>query len=285
MTKRQIKMYKFYHPDKDQTLNKDDFVKYYNASYFTDSDDKISYETRCGKKNYVKKSSKYVENLIEHILEKNYDSFTSSDIALILAWKIGKIKHSASENKLKLNCNWCSQLGDYSSGEFLKWNGEPIKQYGDKRKIVLDVKNIADYLKSNGSELNDLIDKGDIQLAFDKLIKENWTGMGPVYLITLLYFITNRQHPGKCPIYDRFAMRALLAIKSNKKIGEFVECGKLPDKSNKNCSQIVSKRMKEYISLLNEIFGDDYKYDRNVDRALWVYGHLFKDSADGKVII
>lgn len=278
-------MYIFYYPDKNQTLNKNDFIKYYNACYFIDSDDRISYETSCGNKTCVKRSSRYVENLIEGILKKNYDNFTNSDIALILAWKIGKIKHSASKNKLTLNCNWRSQLGDYSSGEFLKWNGDPIKQYGDKRNIVLDVKNITEYLKSNGPKLNDLIGKGDIQLALDKLIKEHWTGIGPVYLITLLYFITNKQHPGKCPIYDRFAMRALLAIKSNKQIGESVECGDLPDKNNKNCSQIVAKRMEEYIGLLDEIFGEDYKYNRNVDRALWVYGHLFKDSANGEVVI
>ena len=278
-------MYRFYYPDKNQTMNKDDFIKYYNTRYFTDSDDKISYETNCGKKTYVKRSSKYVENLIEGILEKSSDSLTSSDIALILAWKIGKIKHSESEDELKLHCNWCKQLGEYSSGKFLKWNGDPIKQYGDKRNIVLDVKNITEYLKSNGPKLNDLIGKGDIQLALDKLIKEHWTGIGPVYLITLLYFITNKQHPGKCPIYDRFAMRALLAIKSNKQIGESVECGDLPDKSSNNCSQIVAKRMEEYIGLLDEIFGDDYKYNRNVDRALWVYGHLFKDSANGEVVI
>lgn len=280
-------MYKFYHPNKNQPLSKDNFIKYYSALYFTDSDDKISYETNCGKKTYVKRSSKYVENLIEGILEKSSDSLTSSDIALILAWKIGKIKHSESEDelKLKLHCNWHKQLGEYYSGKFLKWNGDPIKQYGDKRNIVLDVKNITEYLKSNGPKLNDLIGKGDIQLALDKLIKEHWTGIGPVYLITLLYFITNKQHPGKCPIYDRFAMRALLAIKSNKQIGESVECGDLPDKNNKNCSQIVAKRMEEYIGLLDEIFGDDYKYNRNVDRALWVYGHLFKDSANGEVVI
>lgn len=278
-------MYIFYYPDKNQTLNKNDFIKYYNACYFIDSDDRISYETSCGNKTCVKRSSRYVENLIEGILKKNYDNFTNSDIALILAWKIGKIKHSASKNKLTLNCNWRSQLGDYSSGEFLKWNGDPIKQYGDKRNIVLDVKNITEYLKSNGPKLNDLIGKGDIQLALDKLIKEHWTGIGPVYLITLLYFITNKQHPGKCPIYDRFAMRALLAIKSNKQIGESVECGDLPDKNNKNCSQIVAKRMEEYIGLLDEIFGEDYKFNRNVDRALWVYGHLFKDSANGEVVI
>lgn len=280
-------MYKFYHPDKNQILSKDDFLKYYNALYFTDPNNRISYETGCGKKNYVKQSSKYAEDLIESILDKNYDNLTYSDIILILAWKIGKIKHSESQkdHKLKLHCNWYCQLGKYSSGEFLKWNGKPIKQYSDENKIVLDVKKITEYLKSNGSELNDLIGESSIQLALDKLIKENWTGIGPVYLITLLYFITNKQHPGKCPIYDRFAMRALLAINDNKKIGESVECGELPNKSSKNCSQIVAKRMEEYICLLDKIFGDDYKYNRNVDRALWVYGHLFKDSADGQVVI
>lgn len=279
-------MDKFYYPDGKQMTNKEEFVEYYNAHYFTDCTDKISYETSSGRKSSVGKNSKFVEDIIEKFLKKDPDSFTDSDIALILAWKIGKITHARSQNKITLHDDWKRILGDYSESEgFINWDGKPIKRYGNQRNITLDIKEIADYLRKNGSVLNDLIGNDATQLALDKLIKEQWQGIGSVYMITLLYFISNHQHPGKFPIYDRFAMRALLAIQDNKKIGDSVKCGELPDKNNKKCSQIVEKRMKDYAIMLDDIFGDDYKNNRDIDRALWVYGHLFKDSANGKVIL
>ena len=37
--------------------------------------------------------------------------------------------------------------------------------------------------------------------------------------------------------------------------------------------------MQKYIGLIEEIFGiKKYSENRDIDRALWVYGHLFKES-------
>ena len=264
--------------------DKEEFINYYNTRYFTYCTDKVPYTTDKGKNRCVGKNSKFAEELIEKILEKNPEDFTDSDVALILAWKIGKIKHSESENqKLVLHGDWQETLGQYSSEtrEFTDWNGDPIKRY---KNIDINVKTIAKYLRKDGKRLNELVGSDKRQKALDELREENWQGIGSVYLITLLYFVSNHQYPGKCPIYDRFAMRALLAIKGKKAIGESVECGELPDKSSKQFSKIIDKRMNEYIKLLKAIFGDEYKGKRDIDRALWVYGHLFKDSAAGKVI-
>ena len=276
--------YQFFYPCGKPMANVREFIEYYNACYFTDCADKVPYETYTRGKRSVGKNSKFVENLIEKILKKDPRYFTDSDIALILAWKMGKITHTQSQDKLILHGDWKEVLGDYSNEDgFSTWNGEPIKRYGEKSNVTLDIKKIADYLCKNISELNDLVGENSIQAALDKLIKENWQCIGPVYLITLLYFISNNQHPGVCQIYDRFAMRALLAIKNNILINNTVECGELPDKRCKKCSQIVTERMKKYACLLKDIFGDEYKCNRDIDRALWVYGHLFKDSATGKV--
>lgn len=271
---------KFYDVNGNE-LSKKEFIEYYNMRYFTDCTDKVPYKTDKGKNRSVGKNSKFVEELIEKILKKDPIDFTDSDVALILAWKIGKIKHSQSQKKLMLHDDWQKMLKEYSPEtlKFDKWNGDPIKRYGDNNSLVIDIKAIADYLRKNGSKLNNLVGEGSIQTAFDELLKENWQGIGSVYLITLLYFISNYQHPGVCPIYDRFAMRALSAITNDTTINNTVECGELPDKSCKKCSQIVAEKMKKYVCLLETIFGDEYKCNRDIDRALWVYGHLFKDSS------
>lgn len=121
-----------------------------------------------------------------------------------------------------------------------------------------------------------------MELALDELRKQPRQGIGAVYLITLLYFVTNHQYPGKCPIYDRFAMSALLAIKNNKKISDDVKCGELSDKNIKNFPKLVGEKMKQYIGLIDDIFGEEYNANRDIDRALWVYGHLFKDYTNFK---
>lgn len=35
--------------------------------------------------------------------------------------------------------------------------------------------------------------------------------------------------------------------------------------------------MADYIANLVSVFGNEYKLNRDVDRALWVYGHLFSE--------
>ena len=272
-----------YYTENGTLLSKEEFISYYNARYFTDCTAKVSYKTNAGKNRSVGKTSRFVENIIEEILKKEPKDFTCSDVALMLAWKIGKISHAKSKDTIILHKDWKEALGEYSESEgFNSWNGEPIKRFGDKRPIMIDVKGITNYLHENGQRLNDLVGNGNMELALDELRKQPWQGIGAVYLITLLYFVTNHQYPGKCPIYDRFAMRALLAIKSNKKIGDDVKCGELSDKNIKNFPKLVGEKMKQYIGLIDDIFGEEYNTNRDIDRALWVYGHLFKDSTNFK---
>ncbi len=50
----------------------------------------------------------------------------------------------------------------------------------------------------------------------------------------------------------------------------------LPDKNSDEFGTVIELYKKKYISNLESVFGEDYACNRNVDRALWVYGHLFK---------
>lgn len=269
--------YIFYTPEGKLLKDSREFVNYYNARYFVDCKDKVVYKTSQGNKRAVIKNSRYAELVIEKILEKKPREYTDSDVALILAWKIGKIKHADSEGKIKFHSDWEKVLGNYEDFHFTKWKGEPLNRYN---AYSLNVKEIANYIRNEGTYLNELIQKDDVDTALEELRCQKWEGIGSVYLITLLYFISN----GKCPIYDRFAMQALKAISESKRIGDSVECGELPDKSSKNFSCCVGNRIKEYAGLMKDIFGEECMKKRNIDRALWVYGHLFIDSNKGKTI-
>ena len=123
------------------------------------------------------------------------------------------------------------------------------------------------------------------------------SGIGFVYAITLLFFISN----GKFPIYDRFAHKALLALYCETDIRIVGEGITLPKISDKSKSQIRETRLKSINTLLKDIYGysqnketiisphaylpllknfPDYQTNRNVDRALWVYGHFFPDNTN-----
>ncbi len=97
------------------------------------------------------------------------------------------------------------------------------------------------------------------------LLAQNMSGLGTVYLLTLVWAISGMKYP----IFDRFSKIAITAIckseKPNKKGYKYP-----PDKT-----QIVSiKDMYEkYQGQLSEVFGNEWKTRREIDQALWVYGH------------
>lgn len=110
-------------------------------------------------------------------------------------------------------------------------------------------------------------------------------GLGPVYIITLMFFITK----AKYPIYDRFAMAALqvlLVIEQGYDVSlwdnsdssnSIVRKTSLPEKkflSDKDEIELP-KMYSYYIGLLNHFFGKEWEKTRDIDRALWVYGHYF----------
>ena len=136
----------------------------------------------------------------------------------------------------------------------------------------IDLKTISEYIAKKISRL-EAEAKNNPQKVLCELRDLNVTGIGPVYLITLLYFISR----GEYPIYDRFAMMSVQAILNNQKPGEIVIVKELPEKSSSKFNCVFEERMNPYIENLKAIFGEAYKETRDIDRALWVYGHCFKD--------
>lgn len=238
------KIMKFYNYNGTE-ISKEDFITNYSNSYF------------CGG-NRVKKvtqNSRFVECEIEKLLQCGIKE--SLDVVHILAWKIGKIKHADSDKYQRF-----MYYKDWTNAEKFE-----MKLYGK----MFDAKAFIDYIADNITELEKQA-KNDPQGVLNHLNERSSKGVGSVYLITLLYFISK----GKYPIYDRFAMMSLDAIIGNiKPYTEKVTPSDLPEKNSKKFEKIFDMYNDKYIKKIKQIFGKSYWETRNIDRALWVYGHAF----------
>ena len=239
-------MYCFYASD-DTIITKQDFIEIYNNGYYLGNTRQVPRVTQ---------NSKIAENEIERILREGIKE--PIDVYRIMAWKVGKIRHADSDaaSEIRYASNWK--------------NAETgiVRNY----RYRLNMTDFAQYIVSNIGYLEELA-LTDPQRVLNNLVNAPAPkGIGTVYLITLLYFISR----GKWPIYDRFAMMALTAITEGKKPGEAVCYLELPDKNSENFNSVMDICKQTYIKQLEDIFGKDYNKTRNVDRALWVYGHRFK---------
>ena len=238
---------------KNEKIDLARFVKLYSDAYFIGSSkiDGICYDQTC----------EWVE---EEVL-KGF-KWDRESLARILAWKIGKIKHEESE-KQKENRGIV-----YASDWELCEERNP-KRYGEEFKLDL----LLDNLINNRQEISRLISADDWNGCFDLIMSNKVDYIGPVYVITLIFFISK----GKYPIYDRFANTALKSIKE----------GGIPKKGDAgNSCEINKKRYKEYMDNMEEIYKElyqneevDYMKNRELDRALWVYGHGFLINQDGEL--
>lgn len=199
---------------------------------------------------YYLTNSYVAEKEIENLLTDGIKS--REDVFKIFAWKIGRIDHKRSRQEGKI----C-----YTKGCCLE------KYEMTTRQGTINIEKICRFIER---EYTNLSKKKPVEIL-DELRKEpdKIEKLGSVYLLTLVYFISK----GKAPIYDRFAKMALDACMEKKKLGSYVKPFYLPDKKSK---KLYSSYEENYSSKLYEYFGEELK-NRNLDRALWVYGHLFRD--------
>ena len=128
---------------------------------------------------------------------------------------------------------------------------------------------IAEYIVNDPDNLKESAQNNNLREFLTKFKnkekrKEGFKGLGTVYILTLLYFLSNE----KFPIYDRFAHKAAKAIVLDKTPKD-VYVGSAPDKTD---VENILNMYNEYLCLLKLIFGNK-KIDRKQDQALWVYGH------------
>lgn len=247
-------MEKFYDCKTDSQIKRDDFIKIYNGSYFLSGERMVK---------GVIRNSTVAENEIERILNEGIK--TDKDVINILAWKLGKIKHRETDAEKNGNIVFSK---DWKNAYKLD-----ILRYGRQWE---NIKEFVDYIVRN---INDLRSKSKCcpQKVLNELKDQAPKGIGTVYLITLLYFISQ----GKYPIYDRFAYIALQGIKhGTEPFTKKIKPPILPDKNSEKFKSVYEDYIEPYIKELSDIFGSDYNRSveeyRNIDRALWVYGHAFK---------
>lgn len=202
----------------------------------------------------AKPNSRYVEDEIDALLKRGIQ--TTTDVTHILAWKFGKIDHGGSDR----NESFCYRE-DWKNAEDLK----DASYWGHS----FDLESVATFIVDNIVSLEEMA-KDDPQGVLDRLKNFKW--IGPVHTIALLYFISR----GRYPIYDEFAKRGLDAIVSGVEPGVTVAYVAPPDKTSKKFDTVVEDVLNPFTSDLDAVFSDAWRESRDVDRALWVYGHLFK---------
>ena len=217
----------FFDP-KGNEITSDAFVKFYSACYYLSN-------------------SIVAEKEIETFLSKDLHSIEPFDVMRILEWKLGRIDYKRSQCEGK---TW-----------YRHW--DEMNKYKTKtRSGEIDAKELCEFISKDYGSLK----KKSPCAVFSDLAKQGVANLGTVYIITLVYFITQ-----ECPIYDRFAHQAIIAIKNDNKPGEVVKYATLPSKTESNAFQkYESCYFKELVSVFPNYM------DRDVDRALWVYGHLFQ---------
>ena len=173
------------------------------------------------------------------------DSLSADDIFEILCWKTGSANADTQSRTIKT--------------QYITIQTTPIEVLLAGKKPQVHEPEVAKAL-------------------FEKI--SQFDGIGSVYAITLLHFLSC----GEWPIYDRFAHLALLAIAQSLGIPSIITDAELASLFHANAARVFDDYM-QYQRLLHTFFGDAYKEDRNIDRALWAYGHLFNESKENKIRI
>jgi hypothetical protein len=184
------------------------------------------------------KTNIHVERKIENILN---DGLTNNDIPLVIAWKIGAIDHiNSSQNNIifRQNFNTTYQF----QTQFNRINANHIINYckvNFNNLLTLNGQNLLGALMGN---------------------RRNNSYFGLVYCLTLVYFFSK----GYWPIYDKYAYIALYTILNN-----------IQPHNTIHYTQINNWHQYQlYVHNIISIFGQQ-NISRQIDRSLWVYGHLF----------
>lgn len=232
------------------------FVDAYEPLYFRSGNRSL-----CG----LRRSSPFAEGEITRILNVGFGS--TDDVKKVLAWKVGRINHSKSEKSIIFTSEWRDPCPRTYRGRAFGF-----RAVADK---VMDVEKLG---------------LTDPDCIIYKLNEAQAAGVGPVYLLTLLYFLTK----GRYPIYDQYAAKAISSLCQGIRPaplddrgrpmligGDFrkkVELRKLPTDTRR-----LLEEGGAYLSFkekIERVFGSEILADaegyRRIDRALWVYGHRFR---------
>ena len=180
-----------------------------------------------------------------------------------IAWKMGEEKY---EDKIK-----------HRKYEFLKAN---IDDFCKEAKE-------ADLAILNNKEISNEELYNDYNILLNIVNKNQLTGYGSVYIISSMFFLSK----GRVPIYDYFAHAAVKALLDEGVCPQAVFVGQAPGKEEHakgdNDKKLAINMLIEYQKLLGKLAEGTVYYknkegyiSRDLDRALWVYGHATKNYKD-----
>jgi hypothetical protein len=196
-------------------------------------------------------TSPFVENQVCALLTQT-GPLSGADLKLAMAWKLGEIDHRGAEiaKQIKYQHNWQTAVRDRYKRDF---SAGILALAGQMPAILQQVS------------------RGNPDYLFH--LHPNLANFGPTYILTVLFFVTQ----GRFPIYDHFAHVAAQAIHSGLAPGSPVKCKAVQEWNDyqqyKNLLLPISQACPQHPGAPSMFVS------RPVDRALWVYGHLFETGA------
>ena len=271
--------FKMYYLDGKPCTTIDEFITCYNSQYYW-----MNYGV-------------IAEEIIDGILKKD-TPYTQKDVFDILAWKIGgivrketNVPENIQSKELSFNKSWIwtdeEPKGKNNGNEIGFENENGITTL---KKLLEEVERVSIKQNKDWENTNFLGKPEEAAKILRGLAELQTPQVGSVYLITLLYFLTK----GRWPIYDQYAYIALKEITEEGKkpyTGEIEYKDQMPSKNKKfldEMGNIVSGKNQytDYIKMLMS-FEEEYAKEkgighnrsyvksRDIDRALWAYGHCF----------
>ena len=249
----------------------DVFVNRYMPEYFNDRKDSlISWDKR-----RPTATSKDIEKFLFGDKDLfHFNDLKSEDAKYAVAWKVGKLQLEDEHPLIRtIDCVGGKErfkIAASSKNDDGYIYTDDIKTYyeflGSKRtEIEKSFNEVVSMLKENTNcSYFDACDRFEELYCMVTKSGKVPKHFGSVYVINLLFFLTQ----GAIPIYDRFAHKAALAlIRDTTPANCFID--NAPEKS---ASYDVACKYVNYLYLLMRLFGR-CDITRNIDRALWVFGH------------
>ncbi len=251
-----------------QIMGKEDaerFISDFSRFYFDDTDIPDKEFVVAGLPKNLNRTNPDVE---KHITEKINKGIYDAES---LAWKAGKAK-------------WKDGHFDYAKplpGKLINGSGGTIKLNKDSKKFT--VEDFDNYISENPVDMTEFDlgnEAGRKELFLAVKDKYDLFNYGTVYIINQIYFLSK----GAVPIYDRFAHMAVKSLFMNKSPVEvYVPYAPLKDEHRKIVDKeyyFAMNTLEEYMWLLEAVFsseihknGNAMYISRELDQALWVYGH------------
>ncbi len=235
-------------------INQKDFIDFYSIFYYENSYSKdvkkefgIPIDLKTAK-NIDKPTAEII--IVKKLKNGIYDSSS-------IAWKLGtEIKNNGDvdyryyhfkANDIK---KFCERLHQSYNESILK----SYKPAEDRNELYMAIRDLYSKI---------------LRINLDTNLPGN--RLGAVQIINSIYFLS----AGKAPIYDQYAHKAILALNYGISPKDIL----LESEFNKKNIDTVICMYKDYLTLLEKQFPDNIYLEQNqyinrdLDQALWVYGH------------